>query len=76
MAAVADVLRYQQVEFLAVGPERTRAVLTVESWQWLVLNLAFLDVEFTVEEPEEVRSACAGFASRLGSASASGTIAP
>ncbi|AUS80834.1 transcriptional regulator [Actinoalloteichus sp. AHMU CJ021] len=76
VAAVADVLRHQQVEFLAVRPDRTRAVLAVESWQWLVLNLAFLDVEFTVEEPEEVRSACASFASRLGLASTSAPVAP
>jgi predicted DNA-binding transcriptional regulator YafY len=62
---VADALRYQDVELRPLAPARTRAVLRHDAWQWLVLNLAFLDADCTVDEPAEFRAACHRFAARL-----------
>lgn len=64
-AVVADALRYQDVELVPVESCRTRAVLLTDSWQWLVLNLAFLDADFTIHEPEAFASACGRFGARL-----------
>ncbi|GAA3388224.1 helix-turn-helix transcriptional regulator [Cryptosporangium minutisporangium] len=64
--AVADALRYQDVELVPLAADRTRAVLRVDSWQWLLLNLAFLDADFTVDEPDAFRTALRRFGARLG----------
>ncbi|MFC0097082.1 helix-turn-helix transcriptional regulator [Micromonospora marina] len=62
---VADALRHQDVELEPLAGDRTRAVLLLDSWQWLVLNLAFLDADFTVEAPAEMRADCREFGARL-----------
>ncbi|OLR93605.1 helix-turn-helix transcriptional regulator [Actinokineospora bangkokensis] len=62
---VADALRHQDVELTSLGARRTRAVLRLDSWQWLLLPLAFLDADFSVDEPAEFRAACAAFGARL-----------
>jgi predicted DNA-binding transcriptional regulator YafY len=64
--AVADAFRHHDVELTPVTRDRTRAVLWLDSWQWLMPGLALLDVDFTVHEPETVRSACRRFGGRLG----------
>jgi len=64
-AAVADAFIYQDVELTPVAPDRTRAVLVLDTWQWLLLNLAVLDADFTVHEPAAFREACRRFGARL-----------
>ncbi|RSM76014.1 YafY family transcriptional regulator [Kibdelosporangium aridum] len=64
MSVVADAFKYQDAE-LTPTEGRTRAVLRLDSWQWLVLNLAFIDADFTIHEPAAFREACARFSGRL-----------
>ncbi|WP_033289426.1 helix-turn-helix transcriptional regulator [Amycolatopsis jejuensis] len=67
MPEVADAFSFQDVDLTATDGG-TRAVLMVDSWQWLLPRLAFLDADFTVEAPAELRSALRRFGARLGSA--------
>ena len=68
MAAVADAFTRQDVDLTAAEGGGTRAVLVLDSWQWLLPALAFLDADVTVEEPEEFRVAFRQFGARLGRA--------
>lgn len=65
---VADVLKFSDCAVEPLGPERCRITTWIDSFEWLVLNLAFLDADFTVEEPEEFRTRCQELAHRLGRA--------
>lgn len=65
VTAVADAFKYQDAELTAVAADRTRAVLMLDTWQWLLQSLAFLDADFTIEEPDEFRAACRRFGARL-----------
>ena len=40
-------------------------VVALDSWQWLLLNLAFLDADFTVQEPPAFHAALCAFGARL-----------
>ncbi len=68
MTAVADALREQDVELTPITQSSTRALVMLDSWQWLVLNLTFLDADFTIHEPAAFRTACRRFGARLGKA--------
>ncbi|WP_084961461.1 helix-turn-helix transcriptional regulator [Thermoactinospora rubra] len=63
--AVADAFRYQDVEVASMEGGRTRVVLMLDTWQWLLGGLAFLGADFQIEEPEEFREACRAFGARL-----------
>lgn len=63
--AVADAFKYQDVELTAMAGNRTRAVLVLDTWQWLLQSLAFLDADFTIDEPVEFREMCHRFGTRL-----------
>lgn len=63
--AVADAFKYQDVDLTPIAENRTRAVLMLDSWPWLVLYLAFLDTDFAIEEPAAFRTACQHFGIRL-----------
>jgi predicted DNA-binding transcriptional regulator YafY len=65
VAAVADAFRHHEVELTPVAGGATRAVVMLDSWQWLVSSLAFLDADFTVDEPEAIRETCRRFGDRL-----------
>ncbi|GLY64310.1 helix-turn-helix transcriptional regulator [Amycolatopsis taiwanensis] len=65
LPAVADAFKYQEAEFVALSDERTRMVLMLDTWQWLLLGLAFLDADFTIHEPSGFRAACRAFGARL-----------
>ncbi|PRX47258.1 putative DNA-binding transcriptional regulator YafY [Prauserella shujinwangii] len=65
LPAVADAFRHQDAELEALGDRRTKAVLMLDTWQWLLLALAFLDADFTVHEPPGFRAACQAFGARL-----------
>jgi len=63
-----DALRYQDAEIQSVDDQRTNVSLSLDSWQWLVLNLAFLDADFHITEGTTFTTACQTFAHRLLSA--------
>ncbi|MFI7618218.1 helix-turn-helix transcriptional regulator [Nonomuraea terrae] len=62
---VADALKYQDARIERVADRETGVDVWLDSWEWLVLNLAFLDVDFSISEPDDFRAACAAFARRL-----------
>lgn len=62
---VIDTLKYQDAEIDAVTDERTSVTLWLDSWEWLIPNLAFLDAEFTINMSSDFRDACSAFAQRL-----------
>ena len=64
-AAVMDALRYQDAEIQSLDDHRTNVTLALDSWQWLILNLAFLDADFRVIEGTPFTTACQTFAHRL-----------
>lgn len=66
LAAVADAFRHQEADLAPLDDHRTRVVLMLDTWQWLLLGLAFLDADFTIHEPAHFRAACAAFGARLG----------
>ncbi|SEU24380.1 helix-turn-helix transcriptional regulator [Nonomuraea wenchangensis] len=65
LADVADAFAYEDADLEALGERRTRAVLALDTWEWLLLRLAFLDAPFTVEEPPGFRAALRSFGARL-----------
>ncbi|WP_175437699.1 YafY family protein [Streptomyces sp. WMMB 322] len=68
MTAVADAFNRQDVDLTTAEDGRTRAVLMLDSWQWLLPALAFLGADVTIEEPGEFRTAFHNFAARLAGA--------
>ncbi|MER5389957.1 YafY family protein [Saccharopolyspora sp. NPDC002686] len=62
---VADVLKFSDCAIEPLDQERCRITTWVDSFEWLVLNLAFLDADFTIEEPEQFRTRCRQLAHRL-----------
>ncbi|MEU3273947.1 WYL domain-containing protein [Saccharomonospora sp. NPDC006951] len=69
VADVADAVKFQDAEIQAVDAARTRVGIAVDSWQWLVLHLAFLDADFRIESGAAFAGACRDFAERLLTAS-------
>lgn len=63
--AVADAFKYQEAELTAIDDRQTTVVLMLDTWEWLLLDLAFLDADFTVHEPSDFRDACLAFGARL-----------
>ncbi|MEV0617700.1 YafY family protein [Nonomuraea sp. NPDC050404] len=72
LPAVADAFKYQDAELTVMSAERTRVVLWLDTWQWLLFNLAILDTAFTIHEPAAFRAASAAFGARLMEGAASG----
>ncbi len=66
MTEVADAFAHEDVDLTAASGGGTRAVLMLDSWQWLLPRLAFLDADFRVEEPAEFREVLRRFGARLG----------
>ncbi|MEU1669058.1 YafY family protein [Streptomyces sparsogenes] len=66
MTEVADAFAHEDIDLTAAAGGGTRAVLMLDSWQWLLPRLAFLDADFRVEEPAELREALRRFGARLG----------
>ncbi|MBF5001267.1 WYL domain-containing protein [Nocardia sp. BSTN01] len=64
-AAVADILKFQDCDIESRGPQRCRITTWVDSFEWLVLNLAFLDADFVIEEPHAFRDRSRALAARL-----------
>lgn len=64
-ADVIDALRHQDADIAPLSDGRTAVTLAVDSWEWLLLNLAFLDANFTISAPARFTAACRAFAARL-----------
>ncbi|MEU4579079.1 helix-turn-helix transcriptional regulator [Nonomuraea sp. ATR24] len=64
-AAVLDALKFQDAEVRALDDGRTGVSLALDSWQWLILNLAFLDADFRITAGPEFTAGCRAFAARL-----------
>jgi predicted DNA-binding transcriptional regulator YafY len=69
-ADVADVLKFQDAEIHAATDRETEVSIAVDAWQWLVLNLAFLDADFEITGGARFRESCRVFGERLLTATA------
>ncbi|MFF1816717.1 helix-turn-helix transcriptional regulator [Kribbella sp. NPDC058245] len=70
--AVIDAFKYQDAEIQAVGPTTTELTVALDTWHWLLLPLAFLDVSYRiVGAPPDFAAAYRSFAERLLEASTS-----
>ncbi|MFC0624083.1 helix-turn-helix transcriptional regulator [Kribbella deserti] len=67
---VMDALKFQDAEIHSAGDEHTDVGLALDSWQWLVLNLAWLDADFEILTGADFATACRTFARRLLAATA------
>lgn len=64
-AGVIDALKFQDAEIHSVGGRQTTISLALDSWQWLILNLAFLDADFQITAGAQFTQACRTFGERL-----------
>ncbi|WP_199433236.1 helix-turn-helix transcriptional regulator [Qaidamihabitans albus] len=64
-ADVIDALKLQDAEIHSTGDRQTSVSLALDSWQWLVLNLAFLDADFQISAGAQFTAACRAFGERL-----------
>ncbi|GAA2140547.1 helix-turn-helix transcriptional regulator [Glycomyces algeriensis] len=62
---VAEAFRHDTVELSALDDGRTRVALRLDTWQWPLVTLAFLDADFTIEAPDAFREGFSRFAERL-----------
>ena len=62
---VAEAFRHDTVELTALDGGRTRVTLRLDSWEWPLVALAFLDADFTIEAPEAFLQGLRRFAERL-----------
>jgi predicted DNA-binding transcriptional regulator YafY len=65
---VVDALKFQEARIRPVDGDRTAVGLDVDSWQWLMLILAFVDADFAISGSEGVLHSCRAFAQRLSAA--------
>ncbi|TDD48464.1 YafY family transcriptional regulator [Kribbella antibiotica] len=64
--AVLDAFKYQDAEIRSLDPAGTEVSVLLDSWHWLLLPLAFLDVDYRiVEAPPEFLAGYQSFARRL-----------
>ena len=62
---MAEAFRHDTVELTALDGGRTRVALGLDSWEWPLVALAFLDADFTIEAPEAFLQGLRRFAERL-----------
>jgi predicted DNA-binding transcriptional regulator YafY len=62
---VAEAFRHDTVELTALDDGRTRVALRLDTWQWPLVALAFLDADFTIEAPDDFVQGFHRFAERL-----------
>lgn len=65
LVVVADRLLTQEGEFEEAGEDRCRAVLWVDSYEWLAAVVLSMGIDFGVESPGEFRTHCAELRDRL-----------
>ncbi|RNL86037.1 helix-turn-helix transcriptional regulator [Halostreptopolyspora alba] len=64
-ADVIDALKFHDAEIHASDDRHTNVRLALDSWQWLVLSLAFLDADFQIHAGARFTRACRAFGERL-----------
>ncbi|WP_256673450.1 helix-turn-helix transcriptional regulator [Nocardia cyriacigeorgica] len=64
-ATIRDALKFQDCDIEALGADQSRVVTRVDSFEWLVLQLALTGADFTIEEPVEFRDRCRELGERL-----------
>ncbi|WP_067713193.1 helix-turn-helix transcriptional regulator [Nocardia yamanashiensis] len=64
-ALVADRLKFQDCEIEPLEGGRCRILTHVDSFEWLVLNIAFLDADFHIDEPPQFRTRARELGERL-----------
>ncbi|MBF6329057.1 YafY family transcriptional regulator [Nocardia transvalensis] len=64
-ATVADVLKFQECVVEAVDRDRCTVTTWVDSFEWLLVNIALIDADFVIEHPAEFRDRCRRLAARL-----------
>ncbi|WP_245722033.1 helix-turn-helix transcriptional regulator [Nocardia crassostreae] len=64
-SAVADALKFQDCDIEPLSPTRCRVTVRVDSFEWMVLTIAFLGVDFHIEEPADFRDRSLELADRL-----------
>lgn len=62
---VADVLTYQHADIAAHDDRHTSVTIRLDTWQWLVGALAFLDTDFILRAPADFTIGFETFARRL-----------
>ncbi|MFF3850229.1 helix-turn-helix transcriptional regulator [Streptomyces sp. NPDC002328] len=62
---VVDALKFQDAQVHSEDDRHTRVGLAVGSWQWLVLQLAFLDADFRILAGTRFARDCRAFGERL-----------
>lgn len=65
LATVVDRLLGQEGEFEDLGADRCRAVLWVDSYEWLAAITLSMNIDFRIDEPEGFRTHCARLRDRL-----------
>ncbi|TDD24050.1 helix-turn-helix transcriptional regulator [Nonomuraea diastatica] len=71
-ADVAAAFTFQDAEIHSVDDTHTRISLALDSWHWLVLNLAFLEADFEIDAAPHFLRACRAFGERLLAAAPAG----
>ncbi|WP_280485721.1 WYL domain-containing protein [Nocardia cyriacigeorgica] len=64
-AAIRDALKFQDCDIESLGSDRSRVITRVDSFEWLVLQLALIGADFVIEEPDEFRDRCRDLGERL-----------
>ncbi len=64
-AVVADRLRFADVVIEPRGEQRCEVTVWTDSFEWLVMQLGLLDVDFEIREPVEFARRCQLLAQRL-----------
>ncbi|MEV6769107.1 WYL domain-containing protein [Nocardia sp. NPDC051030] len=62
---VGDTLKFQDCDIEPLTPESCRITAWVDSFEWLVLNIALIGADFTIEHPAEFRHRSLELARRL-----------
>lgn len=71
---VGDALRFQVIEFDRLDAGRCRITARVDSFDWLIVRMALLGVEFVIEDPAEFADRCGALGQRMLRASISPSL--
>lgn len=75
-AAVADALKYHDADIERADDTTTAVTLWLDTWEWLLPQIARLGTDFTIIEPTDIRAALQTFAHRLRAAVAPDAVDP
>ncbi|WP_256671642.1 helix-turn-helix transcriptional regulator [Nocardia cyriacigeorgica] len=75
-ATIRDALKFQDCDIEALSADRSRVITRVDSFEWLVLQLALVGADFVIEEPAEFGDRCRELGERLQHAAGPSCAAP